>query len=262
MFEARLIQGSMWKKLMEATKDLLSEAIFDVSSTGIILQAMDSSHVALVSMSLKSDGFEKFRCDRNIALGLNLPNLAKILKCAGNDDIITVKAAEEADTATFTFESTNQERVSDYEFKLIDIDSEHLEIPETEYACIVKMPSAEFQRICRDLSNLGDSVVIACTKDGVKFSVTGDLGTGNIKLAQSASTDKEEEAVVIDMNEGVCLTFALRYLNFFTKATPLSGQVTLSLSPQVPLVVEYKIPDMGFLRYYLAPKIEDQEEMD
>jgi len=42
------------------------------------------------------------------------------------------------------------------------------------------MPSAEFQRICRDLSQIGESVVICCTKEGVKFSASGDLGTGII----------------------------------------------------------------------------------
>jgi len=40
------------------------------------------------------------------------------------------------------------------------------------------MPSGEFQRICRDLSQIGESVVICCTKEGVKFSASGDLGTG------------------------------------------------------------------------------------
>ena len=58
------------------------------------------------------------------------------------------------------------------------------------------MPSAEFSRICKDLSQVGDSVVIACTKDGVSFSAQGELGSGKIKLSQSAST-KEEEAVRI-----------------------------------------------------------------
>lgn len=41
--------------------------------------------------------------------------------------------------------------------------------------------------------------------------------------------------VTIEMNEPVQLTFALRYLNFFTKATPLSPTVTLSMSADVPL---------------------------
>lgn len=36
-------------------------------------------------------------------------------------------------------------------------------------------------------------------------------------------------------------------------------QVTLSMSKDLPVVVEYRIADMGYVRYYLAPKIEDEE---
>lgn len=39
----------------------------------------------------------------------------------------------------------------------MDIDSEHLGIPEAEYHAIVRMPSAEFARICKDLSSIGDT---------------------------------------------------------------------------------------------------------
>jgi len=262
MFEARLVQGSLFKKVLEAVKDLLTDAKWDCAGNGISLQAMDSSHVSLVSLSMLSEGFDTFRCDRNISLGMNLTSMSKIMKCAGNDDAITMKAGDDADTVTFMFESPNGEKVSDYEMKLMDLDTEHLGIPETDYNCVVKMPSAEFARVCRDLSQIGESVLICCTKEGVKFSASGDLGTGNIKLAQSASVDKEEEAVIIEMQEAVQLTFALRYLNFFTKATPLSPQVTLSMSADVPLVVEYKVGDMGHVRYYLAPKIEEADEQD
>ena len=51
----------------------------------------------------------------------------------------------------------DQERISDFEMKLMDIDSEHLGIPETEYQAIVRMPSSEFARICKDLSSIGDT---------------------------------------------------------------------------------------------------------
>ena len=70
---------------------------------------------------------------------------------------------------------------------------------------------------------------IAATKDGVKFSVSGDMGSGNIQVRQSSPTaDSKEEEIKIELQEPVTLTFALRYLNFFTKATSLSSQVTLS----------------------------------
>jgi len=259
MFEARLVQGNLLKKVLESLKDLLNEATWDCSDTGIQLQAMDNSHVSLVSVTLRADGFDKFRCDRQLSMGMNLGSMSKILKCAANDDIITVKAQDQADTVTFMFESPNQEKVSDYEMKLMNLDQEHLGIPETDYAAVIKMPSGEFQRVVRDLSQFGESVVISCTKEGVKFSAAGDIGVGNIKLAQTANVDKEEEAVIIEMQEPVTLTFACRYLNMFTKASCLASQVSLSMSPEVPLVVEYNIGEMGHVRYYLAPKIEDED---
>lgn len=96
------------------------------------------------------------------------------------------------------------------------------------------------------------------TKEGIRFSSSGDLGTGSIMLKQNTSVDKEDEAVVIDMQESVQLNFALRYLNLFTKATALGPTVTLSMSPDIPIVVEYPIGTCGYIRYYLAPKIEDE----
>lgn len=82
----------------------------------------------------------------------------------------------------------------------------------------------------------------------------------NIKLAQTADADNEEDAVIVNMQEPVKLTFSCRYLNCFVKAGPLCNQVQLSMSDDVPLVCEYKIGDIGHIRYYLAPKIDDEEE--
>lgn len=118
---------------------------------------MDSSHVSLVSLVLRSEGFDRFRADRNMALGVNFVSLSKILKCANNEDCITLKAEESEDTVTFMFENKDQDKISDFELKLMDIDSEHLGIPDTEYTCTIKMPSSEFQKICRDLMVLGDT---------------------------------------------------------------------------------------------------------
>jgi proliferating cell nuclear antigen len=47
---------------------------------------MDSSHVALVALSLASHGFVHYRADRSMTLGVSITNLAKVLKLAGNED--------------------------------------------------------------------------------------------------------------------------------------------------------------------------------
>jgi proliferating cell nuclear antigen len=262
MFEARLLQGSILKKLMDSITGLLTDANFDCSSSGITLQAMDSAHVSLVALFLRADGFHHYRCDRNISLGINLGSLSKILKCAGSEDIITLKAEDSAENVTFMFESPKQTRVSHFALKLMDIDSEHLGIPETEYQCVVQMPGPEFQRICREIAIIGDTVKITASKEGVKFQVIGDQGTGSIVCKSNPSVDDATEAVVVKCEDEVSLTFALRYLNFFAKATPLSGSVILKMSPDVPLVTEYKVGEngaLGYVRFYLAPKIDEEE---
>jgi hypothetical protein len=130
------------------------------------------------------------------------------------------------------------DKVSDFELKLMDIDSESLTIPETEYKAIVSLPSTEFQRICRDLTVLGEtgimiqatlltdrplhchahlhacsntlttsidrSVIVVCVcavdsllrivtisvnKDGVRFSVSGDIGNGKIHCRPSTGVE-------------------------------------------------------------------------
>ena len=74
--------------------------------------------------------------------------------------------------------------------KLMDIDQEHLGIPDTQYDATVTMSSAEFQRICRDLGALGESVKIEASKEGVRFSSEGEVGNGSVLLKQSAGQDR------------------------------------------------------------------------
>ena len=44
----------------------------------------------------------------------------------------------------------------------------------------------------KDLAVIGDTCTIACDKHGVKFSVSGDLGKGDIMVRNNSSVDKEE----------------------------------------------------------------------
>merc|ERR1719411_667555 len=97
-------------------------------------------------------------------------------------DSLSVQAQDDGDVINFIIESADQKRYSNFELKLNDIDTEQLGIPETEYDTVIEMPATEFQRICRDLSAIGDTVTISATKQGVKFSVSGDIGAGDITI--------------------------------------------------------------------------------
>jgi len=291
MFECTLASGELFKKIVSALSELVEQGNFQVDGNMISFQGMDSSHVSLVSLQLTESGFSQYRCDSDQCLGIQFAALSKILKCMTSKDSLSIQAQSDGDVVNFIFESKDQKRYSNFELKMNDIDQEQLGIPDTEYECHIQMPSGEFQRICRDLAAIGDTVTISATKQGVKFSVSGDIGSGDMtikgmmtennrkqmKVEEDGMEQDDDEdmmtgnnvdddddgnnGVKISLSDTVQQTFSLRYLNNFTKATGLSDKVILRMGTDVPLEVEYKIGDDNFgnLRYYLAPKIDDDE---
>merc|ERR1712228_918673 len=163
----------------------------------------------------------------------------------------------EADTVSFQCEG-GDDRLADFDLKLMQIESEHMEIPEQQYKVVAKLPSAEFQKICRDLKEFGETMQISASKEGIKFSVAGDVGSGNVML-KPREAEKPEDKVTLTVPEPVIATFALRYLVNFSKAAPLCGVVELGLGPDAPLLVRYDLDkaDNGFMQFYLAPKIDE-----
>ena len=72
MFQAKIKDVVVFKKIIDSLSNLVSEVNLEATSTGLSLQAMDSAHVSLVSLCMKEEGFEEYRCDKNTTLGLNL----------------------------------------------------------------------------------------------------------------------------------------------------------------------------------------------
>lgn len=159
-----------------------------------------------------------------MTLGMNLGSLQKIIKCANNDDNCKLSANEDADTLNLQFQGkrecsciiqsllrlcvkettltiatvfcvalhTGAARIGEYEMKLMDIDSEQLGIPETDYDAKIRMPSSEFAKIMRDLKDLGESVRIEATSEGVKFTAEGEIGSGSVTIKPTGEWEEPE----------------------------------------------------------------------
>ncbi|CAE8597012.1 unnamed protein product [Polarella glacialis] len=175
----------------------------------------------------------------------------------GPSDALKIRWQNEADTVNFQCES-GEDRISDFDLKLMQIESEHMEIIEQHYKVSVRMPSSEFQKICRDLKEFGETIQLSASKDGLKFSVQGDIGAGNV-LLKPREGENPGEKVILTVQEPVTATFALRYLVNFAKAAPLCSTVELGLGPDAPLMVKYDldVAENGHMQFYLAPKIDE-----
>lgn len=224
---------------------------------GISLQAMDTSHVALVSLNLSMEGFESYRCDTNTVLGINIVNLSKVLKLSDPADSITLQADQDPSTLKLIFDNPKTQRSTEFSLNLISLDVEHLSIPETQYSSLITINSGEFSKICKELQALSDSLTISTNTEHVQLSVEGQAGAGFVKLTQN-DCERKEDQTMIEVEESVTQQFALNYLNLFNKASNLSTFTRLCLHNEQPLVTEFRIDNLGVLKYYLAPKISEE----
>jgi proliferating cell nuclear antigen len=119
------------------------------------------------------------------------------------------------------------------------------------------MSSTEFTRICRELTSLSEIVKIDIDGSVAIFSFSGKSGKGKITL-KSNNVEKAEDQIYIQCFERVSSIYGLQYLNSFAKASSLCSSITLHLSSIFPLMIVYSIENMGFLKFYLAPKHDEE----
>lgn len=248
--------AALLRSLVDTMRDLVPAVNFDVDEEGITIQALDATHVCLVDMRLRADGFPSYACGRTHSMGIHLRNLSTILRCAGNDDTVELeRESEDVDTLRLIFTGPRDDRRAEYDLKLMQVAVERIHVPDGPAAIEATLPSREFQRICNDLVNIGDAVTISGTGDcGLRFSTSGDVGTANMTCRSGPLIAVHEHTPC------AALTFALRYLTTFGRAASLTPAVRLTLSEGQPIVVEYDMDGVGHLRFVLAPKQGEEEE--
>lgn len=275
MFVARFPSKSAadLKRAITVMGALLTDVTFDVSPTGINVTCMDVSRVALIAWFLPAATIGKdFRCRGGLALGINLANLIKILRCAKSGAELTLSAGDEKaegppDELFVTIESANVRNAQRYKLPLMQLDVENMGIPsDLPRTFIVKMPSHAFKTMCDNFHMMGALTVgIEVSKENVKMIMEGEaLATGGQNvLCPYESEDNPDESVIITLQDEdmkrLKRSFALRYLVDFSKASALSPVVTLILCNDGPLRAIFETP-VGKLTYFLAPKIDDEEE--
>jgi len=258
MFEARLNQGSLLKKIFEAVKELASEVNIEVSEEGIELQAMDSCQVSLVKLDMKVDCFEHYRCDKSRPLGLNMATVVKVMKMCNNDDQVTLRHHDGADHLIFCFENELERKMSEFKLKLTTFEDEKMGVPDIHFKVHATISTRLYSSTVATLIQFSEVITINATKDGnIAFIANGDAGD-----AKTLFTSTEGDAEVnVQASEDTTASFGARNLSLFSKAAPLSNSMKLLLSNDQPLLVVFTLndePSMGTMTFFLAPKSGDE----
>lgn len=269
VLEMKTVQISPMRTLMTALKDILLETniVFSqesidsngkVSPAGIRIINMDKSHTILAHLFLDALKFEHFYCKYpKIIIGVNMFHLFKLINSIDNDDTLTIYIEEEdysegiVEYLGLKFENGDIKQSKIQKLKLIEPDEEELDMPSVKFSSVINMPSSDFQKMIRDLSNISERLEIKSIGNELIFSCNGPFATCKIRRSESDGVTefikKNEESTVIQGE------FSLKNLGYFIKCTNLCNNIEMYLENDLPLVVKYSVASLGEIKLCLAP---------
>ena len=256
------VQIAPFRILMTALKDILLESNIIFTQEGIKIINMDKSHTILAHLALHAENFERYECKKDkIIIGVNMFHLFKLISTIDNDDTLTIYI-EEADYADgivqylgLKFENGDIKQQKIQKLRLIEPENEELEVPDVKFSSILNLPSADFQKIVRDLACISDKIEIksVATSNGAEliFKCSGGFADAEIRRAESDGSME----YVVKQNNGKIIQgeFSLKNLGYFIKCTNLCSQIEIYLENNLPLIVKYNVASLGDIKLCLAP---------
>ena len=258
----KTVQISPFRTLMTALKDILLETNISFQKDGIRIINMDKSHTILAHLYLAADNFEFYECKEDkIIVGVNMFHLFKLINTIDNEDTLTIYI-EEADYTDgvvqflgLKFENGDIKQQKIQKLRLIEPDSEELDVPNVKFSSVLNLPSSDFQKIIRDLSCISDKIEIksVATTEGAEliFKCTGGFAQAEVRRAESDGG--MEYVIKQDSSKIIQGEFSLKNLGYFIKCTNLCTQIEMYLENDLPLVVKYNVASLGEIKLCLAP---------
>ena len=253
----KTVQIAPFRTLMTALKDILLETNISFQPDGIRIINMDKSHTILAHLYLAAQNFEFYECKKEkIIIGVNMFHLFKLINSIDNDDTLTIYI-ENADYydgivshLALKFENGDIKQCKTQKLKLIEPEPEELEYPDVKFSSIINLPSADFQKIIRDLSCISDKLEIKSVGNELIFKCQGQFASAEIHRAESDGSMgfilKQDSSKIIHGE------FSLKNIGYFIKCTNLCSQIELYLENDLPLVVKYDVASLGSIRLCLS----------
>jgi proliferating cell nuclear antigen len=256
LFELKTVQSSAFRILVEALKEILTDANIELDSSGLKIMTMDPSHTVLIHLKLDASKFEKFVCPNKLTIGISMMCLFKLIKTMNNNATLTLYMdKDDTNKLGINIENGDKNSLTKYKLNLMDLPQENIDIPPAVFESVLTMPSNDFQKISRDMFNIADNMEIKSVSNQLIFSCKGDYAEQETLLGETQNgmiflQNNNPDDVI----QGI---FSLKHLVLFTKCSNLCNSIELYLKNDYPLIIKYNVASLGSIRLCLAPKNND-----
>ena len=250
------IQSASVRTLVEVMKELLRECNIVATEDGLSVVSVCSKKCSIVSLKLDASKFEEYYCPEEMHLGVEMLNLFKLIKTVTTTDLLTLYVTKaDPNQLGIEIENTDKRIKTTFELKLLEIDYDELTIGDADFESVITIPSAFFQSLMRNMSNIGEYVTIRSKGDCLQFICDGDVASQTTEVGETCGTGAMFTKSTSDVIEAL---YALKYLVIFTKATALSNTLELLMKNDYPMIIlRYAVATLGELRLCLTSRVQD-----
>ena len=243
-------------KIYDEITPILSIQVFQ---DYVLIECMDESHTMISKCKVLESYFAYFKMNHQSILHIPMNVVDKILKCIDKDDMVKMEANQEHLVITLC----KDKKKTKMKISLIDHDVESLQIPtDIEFDSVAKLDSYFFSQQIHKLKQLGEHTIRFKTDPTfLNIKSTGDLVETDISIEADKLDLSDKE---IKLNQLVFLKtgmysheFSLSSIKQFMTPTSWISHIQIYMKKDFPILFNYETDDVS-LKYYLAPKIEDE----
>jgi len=274
-FSATLENSRILKGIIEAISFLIDETYLFAYPTGFKMNAIDSSHVAMLLANLPKEIFSDYQCGEEFKIGINVQDLIKILKRAKSTDEITlqldkkdkntllIKMKSEKSTRTFKLKS---KEIQGYDAKEEGLLESFEETLKDKFSATIVLEGDVIDEIVKDALIISDLIKIQVLKAerALNFTAYDESGEVDIELDLDGKGVLDSKEVKNDA-EGI---YSLNFLENIIKIQSITENFEIALGNNIPMKIKGTITDAsnnpteGKIVYLLAPRVEEQGEED
>jgi proliferating cell nuclear antigen len=253
---------SRFTGILDILDKLQPEVNVQFLEEGMRIQALDTTNICYIQIHVPRSDFKRYILADQVCrvLGWDVRAVSKMVKVK-SDTVVIVYHAEKSDVVTFRMDTRDGGSSSEFSMKLMEIDSETLEVPDVDdedVTVIAKMTCGKFGSVVSQLHEVNSrsgGITISARDGDIHFDATGTSGSGHIVLKCTSLKGG---------GSGIKVEYSCDFIKRFCRGSCLGGEyVILRMTEGQPLRLEYPFLEESCAEFILAPKISsDASDMD
>ena len=254
-----LVKVDVFSSIFQNIKNFTDSINILFEKTGIFVQTMDGSRVSILEIRIPNTWVDSYihTSASAISIGVNTLILYKILNARDKNQTIKIVYDDSSNDTLSVFFEGDGKNIFDksFEVPLLALETETMAIPDIEYQAEFTLPSSHFHNLVSQLKTFGETMDIKCSEEKIELvSNSQDSGKMSVEI-------KIDDLSSFSINEGeeLNLSFSLNYLYNICLYNKLTKEIDIKLCDMYPLNIIYNFGEDAQIKFYLAPKIKDDE---